>query len=719
MPIPFELMQLPQWAVSTMDGSPQGKAPRRPGTLSLLAVDKPQEFATYEQCKGHAHKGIVLTEDDPYTVIDLDDPKSDEERERHSKIYNAFQSYAEISSSGKGVHIICKGSVPCGLKRSNVEVYSSKRYIICTGNTCRDMPITNCQELLDILYSEMRISESVKVPLHELPERFSDSSVVEIARNATNGAKFDALCNGVWEGEYPSQSEADLALLAILCYYSPSNEQVRRIFRLSGLGQRDKAIKNDTYLDFCLRRIRGNQLPLPAEPEPEQPVQKVEPMQKKSGFSYPPGKVGELAQYITNSNIRPVPVIGTAAAIALCAGMAGRCFNISGTGLNQYIMVLAATGTGKEGAASGIERVMAQLRPQLPGIDEFQGPGAFSSGQAMIRVLSEKPCFVSVLGEFGLTLQRLSSKKAIGAEITFKQALLDLYQKSGWQCVLRSSAYSDKEKSTAIVQAPAFTILGESTQESLLDNLTPSLISDGLLPRFCIMEHTEGRPKRNLHAFKMMDAALLTHIQSFALTCLSMKANNSCLTVQCDAEAQKVLDDFDEKCDDKINSSDEVFRQLWNRAHLKALKLAALLAVVDGYTAPIVRKEAAMWAVEFVENDIEIIASRFESDKVGDTDDTRLALLKDAIRAYKSMLPQDRISGYSITEKVAEAGNIVPYTFLRQRLRMQKAFTQHPLGVKRAIEETLLDGVNNGLLDELSKLECRQEYGARTRLFAI
>ena len=127
---------------------------------------------------------------------------------------------------------------------------------------------------------------------------------------------------------------------------------------------------------------------------------------------FPPGLVGDLSRYFYATAIRPVPEVALAAALAITAGVCGRSYNISGAGLNQYIVLLAKTGSGKEGALSGIDRLLAAVRPQLPMVDQFLGPAVFSSGQALIKVLSERPCFASVLGEFGLTLQQLSDHRA-------------------------------------------------------------------------------------------------------------------------------------------------------------------------------------------------------------------------------------------------------------------------------------------------------------------
>ncbi|MFS6755248.1 hypothetical protein, partial [Staphylococcus aureus] len=69
---------------------------------------------------------------------------------------------------------------------------------------------------------------------------------------------FNSLCRGEMS-EYPSQSEADFALLSIIGFYTQDNEQVRRVFRMTALGKRDKANRDNKYLNRALEKIRAQQ----------------------------------------------------------------------------------------------------------------------------------------------------------------------------------------------------------------------------------------------------------------------------------------------------------------------------------------------------------------------------------------------------------------------------------------------------------------------------
>jgi primase-polymerase (primpol)-like protein len=348
--VPREMRSLDQWCCSTADS----KVPIDAKTGNAAAVNDPSTWSSYTRAveAGYPFVGFVLSDSDPFTIIDLDPPDTKEQEDRHAKIIAALDSYTEVSKSGRGVHIIVTGSIPKGVRRDKVEIYSSHRYMITTGKSIGDRPIANRQRLLDIMFREMDTTATVE--LVEEDEVISDEEVVEMAMSASNADKFNRLCRGEWQGEYSSQSDADFALLAIIAYYTRSNSQVRRLFRMSALGKRDKAHRPD-YLNRSLMKIRAKQ---PAvldfsELDLTVPEEEIEREPYVSDFvcdqQYPSGLMGEIANYIYNTAQRPIHEAGIAAAMGLMAGIAGRAYNVSHTGLNQYIVLLAGTGSGKEG----------------------------------------------------------------------------------------------------------------------------------------------------------------------------------------------------------------------------------------------------------------------------------------------------------------------------------------------------------------------------------
>lgn len=738
--IPGELRSLPQWVMADMTphaetGQPN-KFPLNPRTGQIAKVTDPSTWGTFEEAiRTGRPVGFVLASSDPYCIIDLDNkpakPATQEQLERHAKILDAFNSYTERSISGYGYHIIVRGNVPTGVHRDNVEVYSSGRYMICTGDTVRASPIVDHQPLLDVLFHEMQPPPIAQLFEHEAI--MDDIQLYEMASEAINGEKFSVLCRGVWQNEYPSQSEADFALLSIIAFYTQDNEQVRRLFRMSALGKRSKATRDNKYLDRALQKIRAQQPPpvdlgqlmanakalapapitleTPDVPSPRHSV----PIESKQlpidaiptgleDITLPPGLIGDLAQYFYATAIRPVPEVALAASIALVAGVAGRSYNISGSGLNQYMILLAKTGSGKEGALSGIENLIAAVRPQIPMADQFIGPAAFASGQALVKVLNDRPCFVSVLGEFGLTLQQLSDHRANSAQLMLRKVLLDLYAKSGWNRSLRSSVYSDTEKNTKIIQAPNVTILGESTPETFFDGLDASHIAEGLIPRFSVLEYNGDRPARNRSANVPPAPELAQRFADLIAIALTTTNNNTCCPVQVDESGLALLDEFDTEADAIMNDSKhEAEVQLWNRAHLKALKLAALLSVGINPHQPSVTSVTAQWAIDFTRRDILNVARRFLSGDVGQGDNKQHHDLKRVIEHYFKMCARD-------TNQQLHAAKVIPYRYLAQRTAAVASFRTDRLGATNALKRSLQRMVESAMLIEIPQHVLQRSY---------
>lgn len=751
--LPLELRQRPQWVLADMTLNEKGKAkkiPLNPRTRLPADVTDPSTWSTFAEARatGASHIGYVLAAPDPYCIIDLDSPESSEQAERHSAILAATRGYAEFSQSGAGVHIIVRGGIPHGVRRDKIEVYSAFRYMICTGNVFRAGPILDNQKLLDNLFAEMASTGTVE--LEELPEIQTDDLVLKMAETALNCAKFNLLWEGNWQGKWPSQSEADFALMAILAFYSQSNEQCRRLFKMSNLGRREKA-QREKYLNYMLGKIRAKQ-PLTVDftqllhqaneiakketitenqataahpggnslPGPGNETRVGPPRRPDTGsLPYPPGLVGEVARYFHNSSIRPVPEIAIAAALAVSAGVAGRSYNISGTGLNQYLVLVATTGSGKEGAASGIERLIAAVRQTVPMADSFIGPAAFASGQAFVRVLDVKPCFLSILGEFGITMQQMCDPRATKAESMLMKVILDSFGKSGFHQILRPSAYSDTEKNTALVQAPNVTLLGETTPEQLYGKLDSSHIVSGLLPRFSLIEYTGPRPARNRHAFGPPPEELVKKFADLCTVALTCRQNNTHQVVAISPDALVLLDKLDEEATGHINHGDasEVERHLWNRAHLKVIKLAALLAVGRDMQAPVVDVECTEWALNFVRRDISNLLARFASGEMGSTENKQEADLKAAIRAYLKM-PWARRAQYAVPEKI-QNDPVIPYHYLRRRMRTKASFTSDRLGACQALENIIEGMVKADALVLVPRALALENYGAISPLYTL
>ena len=713
-PIPSALKKLRQWVCVG-----ENKVPLQPIELTAANVNDPTTWNTFENAvnTGTRHIGFVLTKDDPYTIIDLDAPLDGRQEARHAQVIEQFDSYTEISQSGHGAHIIIKGSVPCGARRDKLEVYSDGRYMICTGVNLNDKPIEDRQELLNVLYSELHPKVDLgQNPLVEISNNVNDIEVIEKAKSGKSGVKFSYLFDGDWQQEYPSQSEADFALLNLIANETPSNQQVRDIFRQSALGQRKKA-QRDKYLDYAISQIRSEEEPI--IDAVEIPVPKVLASKDKYIYTFPPGLIGEIAAYSYSSAIRPVKEISLALAIACVSGIASRSFNISNMGLNQYLILLANTGTGKDELSDCVNRLFAEVSKQFPNVYEFIGPSNFASGQGLVRELDERPCFFSVLSEIGQTMQVLCSPKAPAYMVMLEKIITEIYSKSGVNGVLYPTAYSDAKNNTKTIKSPCVTILGESTQQNFYKHLKEEQITKGFLPRFSFIDYKGGRPKINKKPFGKPSKALIDQLEDLVdISCKSM-VNNESHKVKTDKEAEKFLYDYNDFVDNKMNDPDagDTVHNLWNRAHVKVLRLAALVAVGVNMHDPIVTIVEAKWSADFVTKDIKAMLSKFEKGSIGSGLERQESEIKAAIIAYAQFTKANKLS-YQVPKLVADT-QFIPQSYLRRRLKSSVAFESEYGIFSDKLTKVLDDMVNSDILVRLNKTEARNKYNVSTALYTL
>jgi len=744
--IPLELRALKQWVCWR-----EGKIPYQlNGQLAI--VTEPSTWNTFDACLSALSNplnlgiGFVFTDNCPYSFIDLDNAHGDATiLATHLKIAREFDSYSEVSPSGMGLHIIVKGKVPAGRRRSKVEIYSSARYATMTGNIHNNTSINDCQAILTQLWEQMG-SGPVAQSLYKGDEKEteSDDEIIRKALAAVNGDKFQSLHNGEWRDIYSSQSEADFAYVDIIAFYTQNKNQIARIFRSSPLGKRDKAKRKD-YVDGMINRSFDRMLPnldfdgfknalelklaTSSSNKPTDTVGSSTPSSSQLAepvSELPPGLLGELASFIYAAAPRPVPEVALAAAIGLMAGITGRAYNISGTGLNQYVLLLAMTGAGKEAAASGINKLMNTIKMQVPTSTGFIGPSEISSGSALFKYLgNQSQSFISLLGEFGLRLQQMSSPNANGSEVSLRRMFLDLYNKSGFSEILHASVYSDKSNNTSAVPSPSFSILGESTPERFYNALNEDMISEGLLPRFLLIEYKGNRPPLNEHHTSVTPSfQLIEKLAALCAQCETVNHSNPrrVINVQPSPEAARMLNDFDKYADNKINSSNkEVIRQLWNRAHIKVLKISALIAVGENMLEPTIQPNHMTWAANLVQADIAALTSRFEAGEIGaNTFEVKQA--NEIIRVIKEYVksPYDKVEKYmQYKSQPMHNDKVVAYGYLNKRLVAAAAFRNDRAGATFAIKRALQNLVDSDRLKELGKVWTNDKYGTSQRCFVV
>ncbi len=238
--IPADLKGLKQWVCWVG----KDKIPKNAYTGKNAQSNNPDTWADFDTavaaCSKYNFDGVGFMFANGYFGVDLD--HCIDNVDFCDEFVETLQSYAEISKSGTGIHIICRGTLPSGARRKNgVEMYSSGRYFICTGNIYNEKyrNVVDCTESVKVLHSKYLPSETPRAE-KALPVAsyisMDDQEVVDKARNCKSGYLFTMLYQGEWQGVYSSQSEADLALCNMLAFWTQKDPaQMDRIFRSSGL----------------------------------------------------------------------------------------------------------------------------------------------------------------------------------------------------------------------------------------------------------------------------------------------------------------------------------------------------------------------------------------------------------------------------------------------------------------------------------------------------
>lgn len=162
-------------------------------------------------------------------------------------------AYVEKSPSGKGLrgffcvpedYVFDKTVYYINNRREGLEVYmpgATNRFVTVTGDVYRagepegEIPNneTAMTTLLDTLMKRAKQVQNTQMRHHSY---LDDDAVIKHAEESASGEKFKALYAGDWEELYDSQSDADMALLAILSFWCGCDEeQMDRLFRASGL----------------------------------------------------------------------------------------------------------------------------------------------------------------------------------------------------------------------------------------------------------------------------------------------------------------------------------------------------------------------------------------------------------------------------------------------------------------------------------------------------
>ncbi|MFF3922598.1 phage NrS-1 polymerase family protein [Paenibacillus lactis] len=269
--IPEEMKQRKQWIVWKLERRKGSAKPTKvPYTIDgeRASSTDPNHWSGFEEAlKIYEERknvlsgiGYVFADGDPFTGIDIDDCIRDGKVEEEViEIVKTLNSYTERSQSKKGLHVIVKGRIPGPRNRTGkFEMYDQDRFFAVTGDHVAKTPETIEHRQSELTWLYDRLFANDKPAESNLPESdvtLEDQEIIEVAKKAKHGAKFERLYAGHWSA-YNSQSEAEQALCNMLAFYTRNTEQIDRLFRASGL-MREKWEREDYRNRTIAKALEG------------------------------------------------------------------------------------------------------------------------------------------------------------------------------------------------------------------------------------------------------------------------------------------------------------------------------------------------------------------------------------------------------------------------------------------------------------------------------
>lgn len=576
--IPPELLDLRQWLAWYYDHDGC--------KIPVGTSNDPETWRMYSELKG-SMRAFVITADDPYTGIDLDDCITDEGfTDKANEVLEQFRglAYAEVSPSGTGIKLLTRAVKPEGSGCSVggwLECYDHTRFWTVTGNVIEGFEtIGEGQPEVDWLCGKYLTPEkpkpkfvapakTISTPLAERARAYVDAAELPREGGRNNSAFRLAGHLKAIVGDYGDRLSEDDVMDFLRSWNSrlgdplPDKEieQVARSAMNNGTPREDKpatAYEQVDILDINWDELNAT-IDSDDDIDDEQFCQKLIPSS---------GLMRMVFDFYGQQAYRRSVVMGLAVSVALCQTIFGRKVR-SHTDLrtNDYNLILATTGSGKEACEATITKILDAADPGC----RHMIPPDVQSGNGLMRAVASSPCAIWVCDEFGKILQAVLDKKGNQHIKNIGHHLLKLYGKSNG--TYGGAAHSDGIRNR-IVQ-PHLCVLGLSTGSTVFESIATEQVADGLIGRIAFWPVQDRPDPRDDMTISEPGEKLVEVVKDW----LGFEPGAANLiptpeTVKMSSEALRRWQVHSKQINERMKSESEMRAAVWSRVAARTMKLA-------------------------------------------------------------------------------------------------------------------------------------------------
>lgn len=338
-----------------------------------------------------------------------------------------------------------------------------------------------------------------------------------------------------------------------------------------------------------LKKLLGLEKGADNSETPPEDIAIVEEVKIKPELLQVPGLVGEIAGWAASKSFVQQPLFDIAVGLISVAMASKNKYIVDHweTPLQPYILTLAPTASGKDSAMTSIFEVMKKL-----GMDGcvFQG---FQSYHAMLDRLSEPPSCAVWLWDEAARKLRSACRSQGSQDFQILTYLLSLYGKASTSI----AGMPGRKASIKAVEHPFLSVVAAAQPAQLVEAITESDVSLGLVNRFILLDAGEKLPRSNLERINIFPSRIEDALKDYD----KVKRPNSTDFVRISFEtneAYRIFQDFNEYC--RENSVKGGGWEMWGRSNQNALICAGLVAIGINAKRPKITERIANWAVQFI-----------------------------------------------------------------------------------------------------------------------
>lgn len=423
-------------------------------------------------------------------------------------------------------------------------------------------------------------------------------------------------------------------------------------------------------------------------------------------IDWPPGLVGELAKWIYLSSSRPIKQYAIAASLYFFSAC-GRKYNVDGSGLNLFMMLIGGTGRGKGVVKGAIDRLVAEvmMESQNPNLTAPFNYEIAVSESGIRKALSKQNPICAYEEELGLSLMPLTSQKASSNDTGLRKILTRLYD-SGEGKILGRKEASDQDRTRELVSMPCMTIAGDTQPHVYRALLGNNMIDSGFGPRMIPFfyygkrKHHQEESENHRHPPK----ALVTAIKLMLIYWLT--SGETVCKVQW-AEGVKDLHNQSERLMDHRINEDQPGAEMFNRVGTTTARVAALLAVGVNHLDPIITEECYNYAREIIEIGLKETQAILATGGAGSGESVRIFKLRDAVKKFITgmVTVKTKLETYGTPKSVIDNINVINEKYLIQVLGNQSDFKAEGSGTtERNVRDTIAEAIAQGIIEPSTAL---------------